>query len=89
MLTKTKIALAAALILGAIPAAFANDSSAKGGFDTLGNGRSVESSGKNTAVQPSKPMASPEHGIRTEGSASPDVREKKEKKAPTEGDINH
>jgi len=44
MLTKTKIALAAALIFGSASVALASaGENAEGGFDTLSNGVSVES----------------------------------------------
>ena len=51
MLTKIKIALATALILGATSAALAGSdgsSQAEGGFDTLSNGQSVETPRHNT-----------------------------------------
>jgi hypothetical protein len=43
MFTKTTIALATALVLGAAPAALASaGENAEGGFDTLSNGQSAE-----------------------------------------------
>jgi hypothetical protein len=54
MLTKTKMALAAALVFGTASAALATaGENAEGGFDTLANGQSVET----PAVQNNGPNA--------------------------------
>jgi hypothetical protein len=74
MLTKTRIALAAALILGTASAVMAADSGEndKGGSVVPGSAVGVNpvDHPNNRAVQSMKPPAAPEQGIRTEGRGS-------------------
>jgi hypothetical protein len=76
MLMKTKIALAAAFILGTASGVLANDDDTdKGGFvipgSTDGVNPALHRDDPAVVQSPKQPM-SPEHGIQTEGRGSPE-----------------
>jgi hypothetical protein len=83
MLNKTKIALAAALILGTASAVMAADSGEnnQGGAVVPGSSVGVNPADHrdNPAVQSAKPPVATDNGIRTEGRASPEQKEEKRK----------
>jgi hypothetical protein len=91
MLIKTKIALAAAVMLGAVSVALAADDDQHGGFRELGNGATVKE-GINPVDHPSlsgQPVRQPTiqtEGRAPEGRASPESARQSPEAARKEGE---